>query len=166
MNSKPVIEYIGMAAVIVGLFLVFEELRQARTIARAELSAESTRLLEALNAQERDPKFASILVTSRQNPEELTVEERIQLNAYLTSAVVVFMREKYYYDRGIFETWKEFPRIFGPQYFGTGYGRAYWEIRKSRFPAEVVAEVDKALLNTEDVQFHRDFDSKIVDALQ
>ena len=166
MSWKNYIEYIGMAAVIVGLFLVFEELRQARTIARAELSAESTRLLEALNAQERDPAFASILVKSRQNPEDLTAEERIQLNSYLTSAIVVFIREKYYYDLGIFESWKEFPRRFGPRYFGTGYGRAFWEIRRSQFPADIAAEVDKALLNTEDVQFHRDFDSKIVDALQ
>jgi hypothetical protein len=167
MNWKNVIEYAGMAAIIVGLFLVFEELRQARTIARAELSAESTRLLEALNVQERDPGFASILAKSRRNPEELTVEERIQLNAYLDSAVETMVREWYYYNLGLFKTWKEFPQIMGPKFFGTRYGRAYWDIRKRRFfPAEIAAEVDNALMNTESVQFYRDFDSNIVDALQ
>jgi hypothetical protein len=167
MNWKNVIEYAGMAALIVGLFLVYEELSQAGTIARAELSAESARLLEALNVQERDPGFASILVKSQRNPEELTVEERIQLNAYLESAVATFGREKFYYDLGIFESWKEFPQILGPRFFGTRYGRAYWDIRKSLFfPAEIAAEVDNALMNTKAVQYYRDFDSNIVDGLQ
>ena len=144
-DMRGAIELVGIAAVVIGLFMVFEELRQARTIARAELSAETTRLLEVLNNKERDSEFAAILVKSQKSPATLTVGERLQMNSYLRGAIIAFTRERYNYRLGIFETWDELPYFLGPYYFGSGYGRAYWEATKDQWNPELVEVVDRGI---------------------
>ena len=156
-----------MVVVVIGIFLVFEELRQARTVARAELSAESARLFGALLAQEREPQFAAVLVKSRQTPDDLSPSERVQLNSYLTGVLLLYHREYYNYQRGIFETWEDYIDDTAPAYFGVGYGRAFWQVqREMLWYPEVAEAIDRALENTDSVEFYRNFDAEIVYRLQ
>jgi hypothetical protein len=99
---KSVVEIVGIGALIVGLYFVYEELRQTSTIARANMSLEITRITIDLNAQERDPAFANILVRARTIPEELTPAERVQLNAYYSDVIEAYIREGYNFSLGIF----------------------------------------------------------------
>ena len=165
-NWKVLAEPAGILAILLGLFFVFEELQLIRTVARAELSAESARMFSVLDAQERDPAFARVLVKSRNNSNELTPSEQVQLNSYFHSAVMVYIRELYNYRRGIFE---EFASLIGPtapRYFGSGYGRAYWNYNKHVYPVQIANAVDDALTNNERISFFDQRDSAILEELQ
>jgi hypothetical protein len=165
-NWKNIAESVGVLAIVIGLFLVYEELRQNRTIARAELSAESARMFSVLDEQERDPDFARVLIKSREAPGELTSVERTQLNSYLHGALIVYIRERYNYQRGIFEEWTSLIRPTAPKYFGSVYGRAFWKASKRLYPPEIVAEVDEALTNVELIDLLQNRDAAIVEQLR
>ncbi len=165
MRWNDVAELVGMVAIVIGLYFVYEELRQSSTIARAEMSAETNQIFAELDAQERDPAFASILVKAETNPENLTQVERVQLNSYFRRVLHAYSRENYYYRRGIFPEWVSSIRRTAPKYFGSGYGRAWWNVRKTFFilgtRTEVAPEVDRSLENREAVEFYKNFDGEI-----
>jgi hypothetical protein len=165
-NWKKLAETAGVLAIVVGLFFVYEELRLSRTIARAEMSAASNEMLWELDALERDPVFAATLIKSNANPEDLTAIERLQLNSLLFGVLEVYFRERYVYQRGIFEEWASLMRVSAPKYFGRGYGQAYWNVYKRRLPEDVVAAVDEALKNVEWIEFEQEFDHEIVKELR
>lgn len=130
------------------------------------MSNEANQIFAKLDAQERDPAFASILVKAEANPDNLTQIERTQLNAYYRRALQAYSRENYYYRRGIFSEWVSPIRRTAPRYFGSGYGRTWWEVRKTFFisptRSAVAIEVDRSLENSEAVDFYRRFDGEIV----
>ena len=160
---KSVVEIVGIGALIIGLYFVYEELRQTSTIARATMSLETTRITIDLNAQERDPAFAEVLAKGRTVPDQLTPAERIQLNAYYRDVIEVYIREFYAFNLGIFPEWTSKIRSSGPIYFGSGYGRAYWNVLKTQpdAPSFFVEEVDRSLENHDAVEFWRGFDQRI-----
>ena len=165
-NWKDLAETLGVLAILVGLLFVYEELQLSAIIARAELSAESARSLAALDEQERDPEFAVVLAKSKNSPAELTQAEQIQLDSYFHGAVMVYIRERYNYQRGIFEEWTSLIRPTAPRYFGSGYGRAYWSVNKHVYPAELAAAVDEVLTNVDAVEFFDHRDSAILEQLR
>ncbi len=162
---NDVAELVGMVAIIIGLYFVYEELRLGSAIARAEMSNEANLIFAELDEQERDPAFASILVKAETNPKNLTHVERIQLNSYFRRVLHAYSRENYYYRRGIFPEWTSPIRRTAPRYFGSGYGRAWWNVRKTFFisstRSEVAPEVDRSLEQREAVEFYQRFDSEI-----
>jgi hypothetical protein len=167
MNSidwKSAVEIVGIGALIVGLYFVYEELRQTSTIARANMSLEVTRITIDLNAQERDPAFAEVLVRARTVPDELTAAERIQLNAYYRDVIEVYIREIYSFNLGIFPEWTSKIRRTAPAYFGSGYGRVYWNVLKTQpdVPSVFIEEVDRSLENRDAVEFWKEFDQRIL----
>lgn len=162
-NWTRLVEAVGTLAIVVGLFLVAFELRQAHSLARAELSAESGRIAQEITKTRLDPAFASIIEKSQLNPAELTRQERIQLNAYLDLVIGLYIREWYNYNRGFFENYTDFPRGSAAYFFGAGYGKSFWESRKSSIPPELVEVVDRYAQDSERVNFWLDLDKKIVD---
>ena len=169
-NWKDIVEVVGIASIVVGLVFVYLELRQTSTIARAEMSNEANQILAELDEQERDPSFARILIKADSNPEELSQTERLQLNAFFRRVLDAYSRENYYYRLGIFDEWVSPIRRTAPRYFGSGYGRAWWDVRKSFFISAtrtaVAVEVDRSLENSEAVEFYLDFDSDVVRRLE
>ena len=165
-NWKKLAESAGILAIVVGLFFVYEELRLSREIARAEMSAATNGLLFELDALERDPVFAATLLKSNENPEDLTAVERLQLNSLLNGVLEVYFRERYNYQRGIFEEWTSLIELSAPKYFARGYGQAYWNVQKRRLPEDVVAAVDEVLKNVEWIEFEQEFDREIVKELR
>ena len=101
-NLRGSVEIIGILAVIAGLYFVYDELQLNRTIARAEMSASTNSLLWEIEALERDPKISALLIKSTENPNELTKVERRQINSILLGVLLVYFRERYNYERGIF----------------------------------------------------------------
>ena len=165
-NWKKLAESAGILAIVVGLFFVYEELRLSRTIARAEMSAMTNSMLWEVDALERDPVFAAMLIKSNENPEDLTAVERLQLNSLLFAVLEVYFRERYNYQRGIFEEWTSLIEGSAPKYFGRGYGQSYWNVQRRRLPKDVVAAVEEALKNSERIKFEQEFDREIVKELR
>lgn len=165
-NWKNISELVGIAAIVLGLFLVYQEMRQSRTIARAQLSAEVSNMWTALLESERDPDFAAMLVKSYENPGELTAAERLQLNAYLLEAVRAYIREWHYCRLGIYEEWTAIIGTTAPEFFGSKYGQVYWAVRKQSLPDEMVAAIDEALADNAAVEFSRGFDSEVAEKIR
>ncbi len=165
MRWNDIAELVGMVAIVIGLYFVYAELRQSSVIVRAEMSTETNQIFAKLDEQERVPAFASILVKAEMSPENLTRVERVQLNSYYRRVLTAYARENYYYRRGIFPEWVSFIRLTAPRYFGSGYGQAWWNVRKTFFisstRAEVAAEVDRSLEQREAVEFFQGFDNAI-----
>lgn len=148
-NLKSVVEIIGTIAILAGLVLVAYELRQGHAYARAELSAESGRLIADINSKLLDPQMAALFDKSRTNPNELNRIERIQLDAYFSLVINLYMREFYNYNRGFFENYTDFPRSNAVKYFGSGYGKTFWERRRPFLPPAIVEVVDQYLQDPE-----------------
>ena len=167
-NLRGSVEIIGILAVIAGLYFVYDELQLNRTIARAEMSASTNSLLWEIEALERDPKISALLIKSTENPNELTKVERRQINSILLGVLLVYFRERYNYERGIFEEWTSLIDYSAPKYFGQGYGRVYWEVMKTRpgVRQDIVEAVDRALKNDQIINFERNFDSEVLKKLQ
>lgn len=125
MNWKDYVEIVGIAAILVGLFFVHREIQQNSTIARAELSAETTRSLVELDQMLMGNEMATLWTKSIQNPSELTFSERIQINNFLENVLVVYGRECYYESLEIFVECESVPRSTALKYFGSEYGRAF-----------------------------------------
>jgi len=115
-----------------------------------------------LEERESQTEFARILIKSRENPKELTSTERLQLNAHLLGVLRIYTRERYYYELGIFDEWVSWINLSATRYFDSGYGKAYWDVRKRAFPAEIAKAVDDALSNSKAIKFDRDFDVEVV----
>lgn len=163
---KGTAEIIGLASVVVGLLLVFWELRQSHAIARAELNMASTELQSNLNDQEMDTEFSKVWVKSWVEPENLSLEEQFQVDAFLNNALVRMRRERHNYDLGIFEEWETTVSGIAPYYFGSDYGRAYWsEIRELMLlggDADFVEVIDAALSNDEINEWYTEFDDRVM----
>lgn len=156
---KSLLEIVTAGTVVIGLALVLYELKQTRVIARTELSVQSGELLNEVFDAERSPDFSRILLKSRLTPSELTAVERQQVRAFLNKVILIYFREKYGYDLGIFETWEEYIYLTAPRYLGYGYGRAYFEVIKKQGNLGPIAEtIDSAIQNADAVRFARDLD--------
>ena len=142
-NWRQNAELIATVAVVVGLLLVFFELRQNHSFSRAELSAESGRIYAHIREREIDPTFAAMLSKSRLAPHELTDIEHRQLVAHYESVLLLYFREKYNFDRGFFDNYSDFPSISAAYYFGSGYGKAYWAVMRKFASPEIRELVDE-----------------------
>ena len=144
-NWRDLAELIGIAAVVVGLLLVFQELRQSQSIARAQLNSSQMEALLDLNHREMDGEFSQIWVKSRTQPENLTLVEQHQVDAYLQSVLLIYRRELANYRLGIFEEWESLVNPAASYYFGEGYGRQFWAEQRDVFDAPDDAEFVRAI---------------------
>ena len=160
-NWRHNAELIATGAVVVGLLLVFFELRQNHSFSRAELSAESGRIFANIREREIDATFAALLSKSRLSPHELTDTEHRQLIAHYESILFLYAREKYNFDRGFFDNYSDFPRISAAYYFGSGYGKAYWAAMRESASPEIRELVDEFSQGQEMLSNHEKFYEEI-----
>ena len=123
-------------------------------------------MLAVLDEQERNPEFAKVLVKSRNNSDELTPSEQVQLDSYFHGALMVYIRELYNYRREIFDEFTSLIGATAPRYFGSGYGRAYWDANKHVYPDPIAKEIDEVLANEERVNFFEQRDAVILEKLR
>jgi hypothetical protein len=128
-------ELIGVAGIFLGLFFVQREIQLNSTIARAELSAETVGNLFTLDQRLMEPEMAEVWITAMDDPGRLTISERVQINTLLRSVLTIYERECYYLSLGIFPECETVLRLTALEYFGSEYGRAYWESAKKRLVA-------------------------------
>lgn len=169
MNStkwKEIAEFLGIAAIILGLYLVYEEIRLNGTVARAELSAETHRNLVIVDQFILNPDIANAYLKSLQDPESLTAVERLQVNIVLQSVLRQYRRECYYQEIGIFSECESVPRRTAVKYFGSRYGRAFWKtVRHRMVGPRITAIIDRELSNTPADNMHSLMDESILNNL-
>lgn len=163
-------ELIGVAEILLGLFFVQREIQLNSTIARAELSAESARNFFALNQRLMEPEMAEVWITAMDDPGRLTISERVQINTLLKSVLTIYERECYYLSLGIFVECETVLRLTALEYFGSEYGRAYWESAKKRLVApnsvSISSLIDEVLSESSPTDNYLQFDYEITSKLK
>ena len=142
---KEVAELVGLIAILSGMFLVYEEIRQNSAIARAELSSANFQRMAELRDELLDEEFSALYQKGVQSPETLDTSERQVLREYFNSFIWVLAFEYQNYNLGIFAEYDQMARIVARQQFARGFGRAYWNAAKNRFNPDIVAVVDEEL---------------------
>ena len=158
---KDIVELAGIVAILIGLLFVYSEQKQIADIAYAELVSGTSAKLVGIHEHMSDPEFASLWVKSLHTPADLTESERIQLNAFFEIVRTLFTRELRLYNLGIFGEYEIAPRWLGPKFFGSGYGRAWWNVRKKVTNPEIVEVVDEELSKLDATNDLLDFDSQV-----
>ena len=166
-DLKETVELVGIVAILLGLYYVHQEVRLNSTIARAELSAETARNFSALDELLLQPEMTEVYVKSQEDPESLTATERMQVNTILKNVLFQYQREYYYYELGIFEEWESYPRYTALEYFGSRYGRAFWNTYRSRMTiAEISVVIDEVLSEAPTNDLFTQFDNGVLDQLK
>ena len=128
---KDAAEFIGVVAIVASLIFVGMQMRQDRVHARSELGAGSFDALANLRmATNNTTEFARTHAKMLMNPEDLSIEERLQINAYLDSFKFLIIRDCYLMQRGVFTECEVIVREYGEQYFGNRYAQSWWRLQK------------------------------------
>ena len=158
---KGIVELAGVVAILTGLLFVYLEIKQNGDIAYAELVSGSSEKLVGIFEQMSDPEFASLYAKSLHTPADLTESERIQLNVFFEIVKTMFTRELRLSKLGIFDEYEIAPRWLGPKFFGRGYGRAWWNVRKKETNPEIVEVVEEELSKLDVTSDLLDFDNQV-----
>jgi hypothetical protein len=143
---------VGNLAVVAGLVVVAIELRQNSIVANGELSSQFQGHWQEMDRSRQDPSFAIVYAKSIEQPEELTLAEKVQLDGYYWTAMDQLDLAQDLVESGLFESpYEEIVRSNVRYIFTTPYARAWWASYKelsdpitisivddelSRFPAE------------------------------
>jgi len=163
---KDTIDIVGLVAILVGLFFVYRELDLNASIARAQLSAETAGNLLALDQMLMTDDLATAYVKSLSAPESLSEIERMKVNIFLSNILDQYARECYYESIGIFKECESYPRGTALKYFGSRYGRAFWQVVRNRMVGpRITAVIDETLAAVPADDIYLQLDSAVQDNL-
>lgn len=145
---RPLVEVLGALAVVSSLIFVGMQMRQVQTIARSELGAGTFEYFATINQAVLDPDFSTVYEKMLKNPEQLSDEEMLRINAFLNLTTDFLARECYLKERGIFSECENVTRDIIKRYFGNPYARAWWKATDTRPEVGLPAWVDEAIENT------------------
>ena len=133
MKTQKLYDWLNIGAsvgVLVGLLLVFVEIRQTNEIARAEARVSALTGWEELKRLEIESDISEIFVKSIENPNELTTSEILRLDAYFVSIITIQQKYIALYDAGLHwdptETFEDDVEWL----FDGPFARAWFEVNK------------------------------------
>ena len=154
-NWKDIAELSEISAIVVSLIFVGFQMRQDQVIARSELTSHSFDLMVGFNQSLFDPSFAGTYVKMLDDPENLTVEEEVRIDALLNSVMRAYSRECYLVVRGIFAECTNILNATAERYFGNKYAQSWLRVRKENISTIVFDQLEAHLANLEADQFLR-----------
>jgi hypothetical protein len=158
---KESVEFLALLAILLGLYLVYVEIRQNGVIARAEINSITLQSQIDLRRWKSDPEFSEIYLNGLHAPGELTEAERFRLNEFYENVLIGYSFEYYNYNLGIFAEYTGVPRATSPAIFGAGYGRIWWNVRRKTFNPNIAEVIDNAISELDGANVVLDFDSQI-----
>ena len=154
MQSENINRYISLGAnlgVLIGLILVAVEINQANTTARAEMAASHQDRWVDIDISWQDAEFAKTWAKSLTDPDQLTTAEMLQMNGFMWSFVDHLGNYKLMWDLGIFrppqEPYEKVVIDAADIFFGSNYGRAWYEENKGSINPIAVEIIDEHLEN-------------------
>jgi len=116
------------AAVLVGLALVLYELNQNQGLARSQAQLDDFIAIQAFSNTLMGENPSIALVKARENPDQLSAEDRVVVNAYLES---IFARMNSYEFVDVFDgDWESSIYYDLEKSFNFEYAREWWEREK------------------------------------
>jgi len=146
-NWRDIAELVGIAAIVASLVFVGIQLRQEQIIARSELTSQSFHLQFALQQSLMNADLAKAYAKMLGGDEELSLDEKIQIDNLLAAARTMYIRECYLEARGVLIECKAIVQETVRRYFGNAYGRSWWFANKPTFDEglAIIDWVDKEI---------------------
>ena len=152
MNSSKINEYLQILAsiaVLVGLLLVAYEVRQINHLAEAETVRELVLSWSDISLASLEKDVSTLRLKSWENPDELTEEEILQLNEWMSLVIYQLMAEGSMERRGLgFDTDETFDEYLAKNFhsfFGYRFGRAWYLANRYWIPPQLTAVMDREL---------------------
>lgn len=127
---KDALELLGLVAIVASLIFVGMEIQQERDLARSDLAAQSFENTSTLHLTLSSPEFAKTYAKVLESPNDLTIDEKLQVDGYLRAFVSLIRRECYLTERGVFAECRGIVQGIGPSIFGNRYAQAWWQLNK------------------------------------
>lgn len=127
-GKKELFEGIGLVAIVASLVFVGFQLRQDRIIARAELTSESFQFISAIQEDLTSNDIARVFAKMLEQPENLTLEEKIQIDNLFRRVTAAYRRECYLMSRGVLAECEEIIQATAWQFFGNAYGQSWYRL--------------------------------------
>lgn len=125
---REIVEFIGVAAIIASLIFVGMEVRQERDLARSNLAATSFDNLTSLVLMTSDPGFAKTFAKMLERPQDLTIDERLQVDSVLDAIKLMILRECFLVEREVFVECDGMVSEVARRYFGNRYAQSWWRL--------------------------------------
>lgn len=140
---------VGHVAVIIGLIVVAFELRQGAAVANGELTTQFMTNWQEIDRSRQEPSFAEIYAKSIENPENLTLVEKVQLDGYYLLVMNQLELARMLVDLNLFErTYESILRENVRIIFATPYSHAWWKSFSMDADATTVSIVNDELSRT------------------
>ncbi len=147
---KEILETFGIVAIIASLIFVGMQIRQDQALARAELGSRTGEIQIEVKEILTRSEFALAWAKMLEQPENLTIAERIQVESFLNLAQETFHRECYLRSLGVFPECEGVIRAHTSLYFGSQYAKNWWKNNPlsghSEWINDVVANADSYLM--------------------
>ncbi len=114
-------------AIILGLVLVWYELNQNQELSRAQAQMDDSAALQAFEHTLMGDNPAAAIVKARADPTQLSAEEKIIVDSYVTS---IFVRLESYEYVSVFVDWESAVTYDLRKSLNFEYARNWWEREK------------------------------------
>jgi len=146
-NWRALGEMVGLLSVVASLLFVGFQMKQDQTLARSELASDGFNGMSQIAQVLTEPEFAAIYAKMLKEPQKLSIEEMIQVNAFLTQVSDLVARECYLTERGVYVECDNLVRDTIRRYFGNAYAQAWWRVSDTRPQVELPEWVDDEIYN-------------------
>jgi hypothetical protein len=145
-------QLIASVAVLVGLILVFYEIRQNNELAKADSVRELLVSWQQIAFSEYETDIVEIYLKSVEDPENLTSAEIGKLSAWLNVVMNQYLLTFEMNERSLGYNYRDVDN--GPEqellggfdgYFGTPFGRSWYLENKSWIPSEITDILDREM---------------------
>ena len=130
MDSDRVTRWLTLGAnlgVIVGIIFLVLEMRQNSAIATAQVRLEYAAGWRSVDESRQDESFAAVFAKSIEEPEELSLTEVVQLDAYYSGVLDQMLSAQTASTTGLQESpFDEIAKIIGTIYFSNEFARSWW----------------------------------------
>ena len=142
---KGAFELLGLVAIVASLIFVGMEIQQERDLARSDLAAQSFENTSTLHLTLSNPDFARTYAKALERPNDLTIDEKLQVNGYLRAYLALIRRECYLTERDVFSECRGIVQGTGPIVFGNRYAQAWWQLNKPEVGPYFPEWIDSAI---------------------
>ena len=130
---RAIVEGLTAASIVLGLVLVFWQLRQSHFLTDMQLNVETTHQLREINLAVLGEDFSSVLARSLEAPETLDTADHLELDVYYSSLDTYIAGERWRAEQGLFDVAELDLETLARRFFGSPYARNWWRANRSDF---------------------------------
>ena len=151
-RRKDFFEAMGIIAIVASLIFVGLQVRQEQVIARSQLFSDGIVLLDELHQAFQEPAVTSAYAKMISGSDDLSAEDLIHLDRLLERVAMIYSRECFLVDRGIFVECQNIVRITAELYFGNPHAQSWWRLYG---PRRILPDWIDAEIKGVDVDYYR-----------